>query len=308
MMTTSFKQERHDEAEIQELAAKMIEAKKVKIQAHVRRSRNKNEGEILVAPINVPDAKSMGDEESLRGRFGWVVFGENPIPYITRTGEKYCAVRMVEMKVLNKYLNFLHQVIYNCTCIRSYYITKAERRLLNEINFEHCDYHFGQHPFTSCDLIVRLADAIEFYHYLDACYTKLMNGSTNPLDKCGFIRINKEFVVPYTVHSSEKYVPLFCFEGEIDTLKLKTDTLEGWDLSYLKFCSVISLNDIKNNLPPGTLFEDYWPSKVVDSQLLINGKTQNQVGQWTRQPAGTLVAHGLPPASPKPATQDKSGY
>ncbi|KAF5285701.1 hypothetical protein FQA39_LY16507 [Lamprigera yunnana] len=338
MMITAFKQERHDEAEIQELAAKMIEANRVKMQAPVRPpapntisqgmnilgflSRNKNKGEILVTPINVPDAKSLGDEESLRGRFGWVVLGKNPIPYITRTGEKYCAVRMVEMKVLNKYLNFLHQDIYNCTCIRSYYITEAEGRLLNEINFKHCDYQFGRDPFTSCDLIVRLADAIEFYHFLDACYTKLMNGSTNPLDRCGFIRINKESVVPYTVYSSEKYVPLFYFEGETDTLKLKADTLEGWDLSYLKFCckvqgirnelfchdscAVISLNDIKNYFPPGTLFEDYWPSKVVDSQLLINGKTQNQVGQWIRQPAGPPVAHGLPPPSPKPATQAKA--
>ncbi|KAK4871603.1 hypothetical protein RN001_015727 [Aquatica leii] len=338
-MKSVVKQERHDEAEIQELAAKMMEANRAKMQAPVRPpapssavqgmnilnfiSRNKSKNDIIVTPIpGNTEAKSLGDEESVRGRFGWEALGKNQIPYIIRTGEKYCAVRMVEMKVLNKYLNFLHQDIYNCTCIRSYYITEAEGRLLNEINFKHCDYQFGREQFTSRDLIVRLADAVEFYNFLDACYTKLMNGSTNPLDRCGFIRINKESVVPYTVYSGEKYVPLFYFEGETDTLKLRADTLEGWDLSYLKFCckvqgirnelfchdscAVISLADIKNYFPPGTLFEDYWPSKVVDSQLLINGKTQNQAGQWIRQPAGPPIPHAHPPPSPKPATQAKA--
>ncbi|KAK5639009.1 hypothetical protein RI129_011501 [Pyrocoelia pectoralis] len=339
-MKSAVKLERHDEAEIQELAAKMIEANRMKMSVPQRPpaptstvpgmnilnfiSRNKGKNDIVVTPVVGANdsAKSLGDEESIRGRFGWVELGKNPIPYIIRSGEKYCAVRMVEVKVLNKYLNFLHQDIYNCTCIRSYYITEAECRLLNEINFKHCDYQFGREQYTSRDLIVRLADAIEFYKFLDSCYTKLLNGSANPLDRCGFIRINKESVVPYTVYSGHKYVPLFYFEGETDTLKLKADTLEGWDLSYLKFCckvqgirnelfchdscAVISLADIKNYFPPGTLFEDYWPSKLSDSQLLINGKTQNQAGQWIRQPAGPPIAHALPPPSPKPATQAKA--
>lgn len=267
------------------------------------------------------DSKNNLDEESSRGRFGWTTLGKVHIPYIFRGGDKYCAVRMVEIKVLNKYLNFLHQDIYNCTCIRSYYITEAEGRLLNEINYHHCDSQFGREQFTPRDLIVRLNDAYEFYKFLDACYSKLLNGSSNPLDRCGFIRINKESVVPYTVYSNEKYVPLFYFEGETDNLKLKANKLEGWDLSYLKFCckvqgirnelfahdscSVISLNDIKNYFPPGTLFEDYWPNKMVDTQLLISGKSQMQVGQWTRQPAAPPVTNH-PPPSPKPATQAKA--
>ncbi|KAF2885719.1 hypothetical protein ILUMI_20492 [Ignelater luminosus] len=342
MMTSFVKQERHDEAEIQELAAKMMEANRAKMQAPTRppvppnavqsmnilsflTRSNKGKNDVLAASslggVNEIN-RNLGDEESVRGRFGWASLGKNHIPYIIRSNEKYCAVRMVEMKVLNKYLTFLHQDIYNCTCIRSYYITEAEGRLLNEINFKHCDYQFGREQFTPRDLIVRLADAMEFYNFLDACYTKLLNGSTNPLDRCGFIRINKESVVPYTVYNNRKYVPLFYFEGETENLKLKADKLEGWDLSYLKFCckvqgirnelfahdscAVISLDDIKNYFPPGTLFEDYWPSKVVDSQLLINGKTQTQMGQWTRQPAGPPLAPTHPPPSPKPATQAKA--
>lgn len=333
----SVKQERHDEAEIQELAAKMFEAR-AKMSAPTRpqmpvaqsmnilnflttqNKKGKTDGIATTSAVN-DAARSSVDEDSMRGRFGWTTLGKVHIPFIYRSGDKYCAVKMVEMKLLNKYLNFLHQDIYNCTCIRSYYITEAEGRLLNEINFRHCDYQFGRDQFTARDLIVRLSDAEEFYNFLDACYNKLLSGTLNPLDRCGFIRINNESVVPYTVYNNQKYVPLFYFEGETDNLKLKADKLEGWDLSYLKFCckvqgirnelfahdscSVISLSDIKNYFPPGTLFEDYWPKKTLDTQLLINGKAQTQMVQWTRQPAAPpLSTH--PPPSPKPATQAKA--
>lgn len=111
------------------------------------------------------------------------------------------------------------------------------------------------------------------------------------------------------MRDNQKYVPLFYFEGETENLKLKADYLSGWDLSYLKFCckvqgirnelfasdqvAVISLTDIKSYFPPGIEFEDYWPNKVVDSQLLItkNGANGgngsgglNGGAHWTRQP------------------------
>lgn len=338
----SVKQERHDEAEIQELAAKMVEANRAKMSSIPQRPQmpqcqnvnilnfltnpnKKNTTRIeSTAAAAVASTSSEGsiDDESVRGRFGWTTLGAAHIPYIFRSGDKYCAVRMVEVKLLNKYLNFLHQDIYNCTCIRSYYITDAEGRLLNEINVRHCDYQFGREQFTTRDLIVRLSDAEEFYNFLDACYNKLLSGNQNVADRCGFIRINQESVVPYTVYSNQKYVPLFYFEGETDNLKLKAEKLEGWDLSYLKFCckvqgirnelfahdscSVISLNDIKNYFPPGTLFEDYWPKKTLDSQLLINGKAQTQMIQWTKTPVAPPITTTTTTPSPKPATQAKA--
>ncbi|XP_050497478.1 uncharacterized protein LOC114339461 isoform X2 [Diabrotica virgifera virgifera] len=331
----NVKQERQDEAEIRELAAKLMEANKVKMnspQRHQPQSQNINllnflSGGDKSKPKNntgAEDTKNI-DEESQKGRFGWTMMGKIHIPYIMRSGEKYCAVRMVEMKVLNKLLNFLHQDLYNCTNIRSYYITEAEARLLNEINFKHCDYQFGREQFTSRDLIVRLVDGNEFYQFLGHCYAKLSNNDTEKvknLDRCGFIRINKESVVPYTLYNELKYVPLFYFEGETDNLRQRADKLEGWDLAYLKFCckvqgirnelfahetcSVISLNDIKNYFPPGTIFEDYWPKKNLESQLLIS-KTSNPTHntiQWTRQPTAPPNTHPSP--SPKPATQAKA--
>ncbi|KAJ9601517.1 hypothetical protein L9F63_000356, partial [Diploptera punctata] len=330
----TIKQERPDEAEIRELAAKMVEANKAKMASTAARPVGPGQMQQQIVQPGQPgimnyltrgpngqtkpgdkdkkggdsDKKPPCDEDSVRGRFGWVTLGKCHIPYIFRYGEKFCAVRMVEIKLLNKYLSYLHSDIYSCTCIRSYYITDAEARLLNEVNVRHCESQFGREPFTSKDLVVRLQDAGEFYNFLDVCYNKLLLSSSNPKDKCGFIRINGESVVPYTVRDGFKYVPLFYFEGETDNLKLKAEKLEGWDLAYLKFCckvqgirnelfasetcSVISLSDIKSYFPPGTVFEDYWPSKVVDSQLLLASKGNSAVtsaGMWTKQP-------GVPPS------------
>ena len=208
------------------------------------------------------------DADSKKGRFGWCNFEKNDIPYIFRSaGEKFTSVRMVERKFLSKFLNALPPEVNSCHCIRSYYITDLESKLLNEINLRHADCHFGKEAFTPKDLVVRLSDAKEFYKFLDLCYKKLVLKKSNAADRCGFFRINGESVVPYTVRDNVKYVPLFYFEGETDHLKLKSDQVEGWDLAYLKFCCkvqgirnelfaadvcrVVALDEIKGHFPPG---------------------------------------------------------
>uniref|UniRef100_A0A1B0CHX8 Uncharacterized protein n=2 Tax=Lutzomyia longipalpis TaxID=7200 RepID=A0A1B0CHX8_LUTLO len=203
------------------------------------------------------------------------------------------------------------------SAVSSYYITEAEGRLLNEINHKHSESHFGREMFTVKDLVVRLSDVSKFWTFLDVCYKKLLMGNNGQgqSEKCGFIRINKESVVPYTVRDGQKFVPLFYFEGETENLKLKADNLSGWDLSYLKFCckvqgirnelfasdkvAVISLTDIKSYFPPGTQFEDYWPNKVVDTQLLVQKSNANSSVHWTRQPTA-------PPPKPTSSTQSKA--
>ncbi|XP_037816631.1 serine-rich adhesin for platelets isoform X1 [Lucilia sericata] len=330
------KQERADDAEIQELAAKMKEAQKdalakqqqqaaqmalrqangmqppvtangqTNILNYLNRTQKPTNGSVTSngrSSSTDDNKKPPCDEESQKGHFGWTTFGKTYIPYIYRQQEKYCSVRMIEMKLLGKYLNCLHPDIYSsCTCVRSYYITEAEARLFIEINHKHCDGEFGRDLFTQKDLVVRLSDATKFYQFLDICYRKLISGSKSPSEKCGFIRINKESVVPYTVRNGEQVVPLFYFEGETENLKQKADLLSGWDLAYLKFCckvqgirnelfssenvAVISLTDIKSYFPNGTEFEDYWPSKVVDSNLLIGNRSNaNNSVNWTRQPS-----------------------
>lgn len=239
------------------------------------------------------------DNDSRRGRFGWCEFEKNYIPFVFRgaNADKYTSVRMVERKFLCRFLTVLPPEVNSCHCIRSYYITDGESKLLNEINLKHADCYFGKEAFTTKDLVVRLKDAKEFYRFLDLCYKKLVLKKSNASDRCGFFRINGESVVPYTVRENVKYVPLFYFEGETDHLKLKSDQVDGWDLAYLKFCCkvqgirnelfaaevcrVVALEEIKGHFPPGTTFEDYWPAK--GSIEPVNAQ-RNPVGNWTQKP------------------------
>jgi len=248
------------------------------------------------------EKQALLDEESKKGRFGWFDIEKTYLPFIFRYGtEKYTSVRMVERRLLNRYLQVLPPEVNSCTCIRSYYITDAESKLLNEINMKHQDCIYGKEAFTSKDLVVRLKDAKEFQKFLDLCHKKLVLKRSNASDRCGFFRINGESVVPYTVKEGTKYVPLFYFEGETDHLKLKSETVNGWDLAYLKFCckvqgirnelfsneicSVVALEEIKGHFPAGTTFEDYWPAKG-SIEALPNTRASNGAGNWTQKPAG----------------------
>ena len=257
-MMAAVKTERHDDHEINELAKKIAEQNRAKMtampmavpgypgmpnmmqmarpgQPGIQNYYRQSGGGGPHAENGVAEEKKM-DEESKKGRFGWFEFEKNYIPYIFRNkGEKYTSVRMVERKLLSKFLTVLPPEVNSCHCIRSYYITDSECKLLNEINLKHADCHFGKEAFTSKDLVVRLKDAKEFYHFLDLCYKKLVLKRSNSSDRCGFFRINGESVVPYTVTNGNKFVPLFYFEGETDHLKLKSETVEGWDLVIIHF-------------------------------------------------------------------------
>lgn len=249
------------------------------------------------------------DEESKKGRFGWFDIEKVFLPFIFRyTTEKYTSVRMVERKLLNRFLQVLPPEVNSCTCIRSYYITDSESKLLNEINLKHTDCSYGKEAFTSKDLVVRLKDAKEFHKFLDLCHKKLVLKKSNASDRCGFFRINGESVVPYTVKEGTKYVPLFYFEGETEHLKLKSEVVDGWDLAYLKFCckvqgirnelfandvcKVVALDEIKGHFPSGTTFEDYWPAK--GSIEPVQSRHGVSAGNWTQKPAGQPKAASGP--------------
>ena len=109
------------------------------------------------------------DVSSKKGRFGWCEFEKNFIPFIFRSAnaEKYTSVRMVERKLLGRFLSVLPPEVNSCHVISSYFITDAESKLLNDINLRHTDCYFGKEAFTTKDLVVRLKDAKEFYRFLD---------------------------------------------------------------------------------------------------------------------------------------------
>jgi len=346
-MTSAYqpKEERYDEAEINDLANKIREANRFSLAqaaagqgypynplvtggpiAYARPGQPSIQqffepppsqavaGTIMAttataAPSKSTDSDKPLDEESKKGKFGWFDIEKVYLPYILRYGsEKYTSVRMVERRLLNRYLQVLPPEVSSCTCIRSYYITDAESKLLNEINLKHSDCCYGKEAFTSKDLVVRLKDAKEFHRFLELCHKKLVLKRSNASDRCGFFRINGESVVPYTVKEGVKYVPLFYFEGETDHLKLKSETVNGWDLAYLKFCckvqgirnelfaneicAVVGLEEIKGHFPGGTTFEDYWPAKG-SIEAIANSRAGSGAGNWTQKPAGQPSAKAM---------------
>jgi len=224
------------------------------------------------------------DEESCKGRFGWCDIdkeNKNFIPFIyrkyTKETEKYIMVRWLEQKLISKFLNVLPTEATSCFSVPSYYITEGECKLLNEINLNHCNFHFGKTTFNGKDLIVKLDDATQFYNFLVMCYKRLVKKQCDATDRCGFVRIGGESVVPFTMHQSKKYVPIFYFEEVTEQLRVNASQIEGVDLAYLKFCckvqgirqslfaseviKVVPLDEIKAYFPPGTTFEDYWPAR-----------------------------------------------
>jgi hypothetical protein len=132
------------------------------------------------------------------------------------------------------FTNVLRPELSGCVSIQSYYVSEIEARLLNEINVKHCDCQYGRELFTVRDLIINLDDALELIQFLQTCRDKLVRKSCDPQDRCGFFRIGGESVVPYTVISGIKYVPLFYFEGETGNLDRRAIQITGWDLAYLK--------------------------------------------------------------------------
>lgn len=260
----------------------------------------------LQSNLLMADADNIGDEESVMERFAWATIGYTHIPYIFRNGDKFCSLRIVQEKLLNNLLCFIHpDVVKSVPHVKSYYVSVPECVLLNKINIDHCDFHYGIALFTLKDCIVRLNDVEEFYAFLNACYSKLLNGSVVGSTDFGLYKISGSFVVPYVVVKEARYVPLIYFCGEIEYLTKKAVTLEGWKLAYLKFCMkvqgvdgeryardsclVVNVKDLTNYFPPGTKFEEYWPAET--GRFLVN--RQSPVIQWAE-----------PPTSPKPSAEE----
>ncbi|XP_060873881.1 uncharacterized protein LOC132947612 [Metopolophium dirhodum] len=275
--------------------------------------------------------------ESIKGVFAWMKIGGFYIPYIFRVinGKhlKFVSVRMAETQLLGQYINYLHADNMNkCTSIKSYFISDYEAKLLNEINQTHTDCGYGKEIFVAGkDFIVTLEDVQEFNTFVDVCYKKLVS-DINPghNEKCGFIRINSESVVPYCTKDGKKFVPIFYFEGKTECLRSLAVELDNWNLAYVKFCcyivqdienefldsvswEMINLDQIKNFFSPETNIEEYWPN-IENIQHIIN-KQPNRVnppGARFRAPPEVVPAENTIPctsielAPPVPHTVPKN--
>ncbi|XP_050062157.1 uncharacterized protein LOC126551863 isoform X1 [Aphis gossypii] len=261
------------------------------------------------------------------GLFHWKAIAEYYIPVIIRiiNGEelKFVSVRMAETQLLSKYIQNLHEDVFNCTSVKSHFITDLEENLLNEINIIHADSIYGKDTFyASKDYIVRLEDVLELYTFLEVCYNKMQNKITaGRREKCGFINIDSEAVVPYCLADGHQYIPIFYFEGATEHLNNGAVELKEWNFAYLKFCyrvqgiknelytsescTVTTLDVIKNYFTPETSFEEYWPAKVIETNLLINRKSTDVYpsGVWIKAPlevpaTESTIPHSLTASAP----------
>ncbi|KAE9521444.1 hypothetical protein AGLY_018161 [Aphis glycines] len=262
-----------------------------------------------------------------KGAFSWKAIARYQIPVIIRVinGEelKFVSVRMAETQLLSKYIQNLHEDVFNCISVRSHFITESEANVLNEINIIHADSIYGKDTFyAGKDYIVRLEDVLELYTFLEVCYNKMLNKITaGRKEKCGFINIDSKAVVPYCLADGHKYIPIFYFEGATEYLKDGAVELKEWNFAYLKFCykvqglknelytsescTVTTLDVIKSCYPPETHFEEYWPAKVIETNLLINRKSTHAYpsGVWIKAPLEvpapeSTIPHSLTASAP----------
>ncbi|ODN01699.1 hypothetical protein Ocin01_04989 [Orchesella cincta] len=278
-----------------------------------------------IAPIfgqHIPNLEHSGiDRSSAVGRFTWETFGdEKSVPCVFRNEVEYVAIRMAEISVIGDLLNVLPCELYDTAKLTSYYLTPAEAKLLTYVNSWHCDGFFGPEPFSTLDMAVSLKDLRTFYDYLYFAYSVLHSGGKNldtQFKHCGFVRVNSDSMIPYTVISSEeKGVPLFYFEGQTDILKEKAKPLTGWPLAYLKVCCkvqgvrkdlisgstllIVTLTDLQGYFPRRTSFtEKCWPPPKPKSLLpkqsinvaLSSPLVQVTCDKWTKVEANETFAN-----------------
>lgn len=243
-------------------------------------------------PIVEDDARKSPalDEESIKGVFGWTSFDSVHVPYLLRKGVRFAAVRIIEGKLLKRFLQVLPSDVYSCTYIKSYFITENEAKLLNEINIDHCEYQFGYDQFTPKDLVVPLDDAQQFYEFLGTCYYKLLDPNapqSKQFNRCGFLKMN-HVVTPYVLQNNIRYVPLLLFEKDSDGLTAKGRKVDVWECSYLKLCCklsglyeslishdvfVVSVDDVVECCKHSVVCEEWWPPQTKNSGYGAENKT-----------------------------------
>lgn len=155
------------------------------------------------------NGETQPDFQSIKGVFGWTVIDNVNIPYILRSDQQFVSVRIVEMKLLSRYPNSYPDDLGKHAPLTSFFITKNEAKLLNEINLEHCAGEYGKRDFTIKDLIVLLSDFINFYNLVKKTFpdADAARQNASSLGSARWLQI-KNTVTPYIIRPDGKYVPL----------------------------------------------------------------------------------------------------
>lgn len=100
-------------------------------------------------------------EFTKRSGFGWSKKSKILIPYFWRYEKKFCSTRMLEFlckkQVGTKPTSQTQGLVYDKSFEMN--ITEPEGRLLNHINYQHCEKEFGGKIFSCWDKAVPLTEA-----------------------------------------------------------------------------------------------------------------------------------------------------
>lgn len=150
--------------------------------------------------------KTTIDEPSTKNQFGWqrIGTGELAIPVIVRSnGARYAPVRIVEQEIIKKY-ETLPQNVFQCITLKSFLLTAIEAKLLNNINFNHCNSRYGEAFFTSREVIIHSDDVIELSRFLNISLEIYSKDLRALAPKLGIARVesvpgdpNSVILVPY---------------------------------------------------------------------------------------------------------------
>lgn len=123
---------------------------------------------------------------------GWTSIDGVRVPYVIRNSRKFVSVRLLEETLLANYQHVSDDELRRRAPLVSFFMTPPEARALNGAT---CG------GYSEHDLIVQLADFVQFYSEVKARYGQLSNGS------CSWIQLNST-VMPYIVADGRRQVPL----------------------------------------------------------------------------------------------------
>lgn len=149
------------------------------------------------------------DNPSYAGQFGWERIGQDDfsIPVIVRSQDdgdiRYSPVRIVEQEIIKKYES-LPQGVFQCITLKSFYLTAIEAKLLNNINFNHCNTRYGETFFSQRDVIISAADVKELSRFLNISHEIFTQNISKVSSFLGIIRLtinpdvhDQTLLVPY---------------------------------------------------------------------------------------------------------------
>lgn len=204
--------------------------------------------------------KAAIDYPSQINQFGWEKLAENfAIPVLLRFHSvRYAPVKIVEQEIIKKY-ETIPQNVFSIINIKSFYMTTAEAKLMNSINFNHCDAHYGDTFFSARDVMITASDVRELSRFLEVT-RKIHQNYSEISHTFGIIifypepkNLSRKISIPYVSkymvtdnNKPTKFIPAKLVDPFVTNILCKSVTSD-WDTMYLKMLALFS--DCAHYLP-----------------------------------------------------------